>query len=678
MNKRNLIAGLLVIMVLTAFITKDVLKGVDIASMDKSANPREDFYQFANGSWCKNNPVPSVEARWTSFNILNEKNNENLKKILQDAAADKNAAPNSPRQIVGDFYRIAMDTNRIEGEGISHVLKELHNIDKIKDKHELLNVIAKFQKKGISCGFSFDVTQDIKKSDTYICFLSQGGLGLPDRDYYFKQDDKSNRIREEYKQYIMKMFQAVDVENSNAPFNVDAIMYIETELASASMTRVERRDMEKQYNKKAISEWNAMYPRLSFREYFDQIQIPMREDQEIIIAQPQYFDKLNMLFDIVALEQWKAYFKWKLINTSANYLNNDINKMSFDFYGTVLNGTKEQKPRWKRVISSANSLIGELVGQEYVKVAFSASSKKRINEMVDNLRESFRARIIKLDWMSETTKQKALEKLSSFSRKLGYPDKWKDYNGLIIKRDMNYLDLYFTCCEFEFRRNVEKLDKPVDRTEWEMLPQTVNAYYNPVNNEIVFPAAIMQPPFFNPDADDAVNYGAIGAVIGHEFSHGFDDQGSKYDAKGNMNKWWTDDDRKKFDDKTKVLVDQYNKFFVEDKINVNGELTLGENIADFAGLTVSYDAYQLSLKGKSKKNIDGYTPEQRFFIGYAQVWKNNARPEYTRQQVMTDPHSPGRFRVIGPLSNMPQFYAAFGVKNGDKMFRDEKDRASIW
>jgi putative endopeptidase len=392
--------------------------------------------------------------------------------------------------------------------------------------------------------------------------------------------------------------------------------------------------------------------------------------------QPDYFLHLNSSM-LSNLDVWKTYLKWKVINTSSPYLHSKAVNANFAFYGTKLTGTKEQKPRWKTVIGHANNMIGELVAQEYVKIAFTPESKKRVNEMVDNLRESFRDRINKLDWMSDPTKAKAIEKLNSFTRKLGYPDKWTDLTQLKVSRE-SYIANYFNSSEFWFKYNLNKLGNPVDKDEWEMLPQTVNAYYNPVNNEIVFPAAIMQPPFFDAKADDAVNYGAIGAVIGHEFSHGFDDQGSKYDAQGNLNDWWTAEDRKLFDERTKVLVNQFNQFEVLDSVFVNGELTLGENIADLAGLTVSYDAYMRSLAGKQRTNIDGYTPEQRFFIGFGQVWRGHARPEFLRQQVVTDPHSPAKFRVLGPLSNMPQFYNAFGVKKGDGMWRDESARAKIW
>jgi putative endopeptidase len=660
-----------------AFVYKEIQKGVDVQSMDKKANPRKDFNQFANGNWMKNNPIPETESRWTSFNVLAERNYDLLHTILLNAANTPNPVEGSNVQKVGDFYRIAMDTAKLEREGFGPVMKDFAAIMVIPDGKDAIRYAGEMHRKGLPAFFSFGVGQDIKKNDEYTCYLSQGGLSLPDRDYYLKDDEKSKNFRKEYVIHIANMFKLMGTGADEATKTGEEILALETRLAKASMSRVERRDPDKTYNKRTLDELKSAYPNINWKAYFDQVGLPAQFQNTFIVGQPLFFEELNSVVATTSIFTIRKYCKWKTISATSSYLSDAFASESFRFYSAVLTGTKEQKPRWKRSVNSANSLIGELVAQEYVKVAFSEESKKRLNEMVDNLRAAFKVRIEKLDWMSAETKTKALEKLASFNRKLGYPDKWMDYSKLEIKYD-SYLANYYRAATFEFEYDLNRLGKPVDKSEWGMLPQTVNAYYSPLMNEIVFPAAIMQPPFFDPAADDGVNYGAIGAVIGHEFSHGFDDKGSKFDAQGNLNNWWTDADKDKFNARTKIMVEQYNAFKVEDSLNVNGELTLGENIADFAGLTVAYDAYMLSLQGKEQKKIDGFTPQQRFFIGFAQVWRANTRPEYLRQQVLTDPHSPAKFRVLGPLSNMPQFYEAFGVKPGDAMYRNDSIRVKIW
>lgn len=675
--KPILLASAATLIIGGAFVYKSGDKGVDVQSMDKKANPRNDFNQFANGTWIKNNPVPSTESRWTSFNVIAERNYDLLRTILETAAADKTAPQGSARQKIGDFYRIAMDTNKLEADNYTPLTTDLGSIMVLVDAKDVMNYVGKMHRKGLPAFFGFGVNQDVKKSDEYACYLSQAGLGLPDRDYYLKEDEKSKNIRKEYLAHISRMFQMIGSNTPESEKIATEILEFETALAKASMTRVERRDPDKTYNKKTVEELQTLYPNINWKGYFEQTGLAKKNVSTFIVGQPLFFEELNKRMASTSIFTLRNYLKWKAVSASSSYMSSRFADESFRFYSNVLTGTKEQKPRWKRTVNQANNLIGELVAQEYVKVAFSEESKKRLNEMVDNLREAFKIRIQNLDWMSAETKTKALEKLASFNRKIGYPDKWTDYSKLEIKTD-SYLENYFRSNTFDFDENIDRLGKPIDKTEWGMLPQTVNAYYSPLMNEIVFPAAIMQPPFFDPAADDAVNYGAIGAVIGHEFSHGFDDKGCKFDAKGNLNNWWTADDKAKFDARTKVMVNQYNQYKVEDSVYVNGELTLGENIADFAGLTVAYDAYMLSLKGKEKKKINGFTPEQRFFIGFAQVWRGNARPEFLRQQVVTDPHSPARFRVLGPLSNMPQFYEAFGVQKGDGMYREDSIRVKIW
>lgn len=672
-NKLIIAAALLATGTTSAFIYSNILKGVDVNAIDKKVSPKSDFFLFSNGSWIKNNPIPASEGRWTAFNIVAERNNLILKNILETAAKSNNKDLNSSQGKVGLFYNVAMDTIKLNNDEFNPVQSLLKDIESISNPTQILETIAKLHSIGISAAFGFSVSQDVKNSELYVPYLSQSGLGLPDKDYYLKNDNHNESIRKEYVLLINDMFEMAS-QNNQLPGEM--VLKFETEMANTSMSRTERRNMEKQYNPFALADLNTKFGAISWKNYFETIKLNTAAVKHVIVMQPDYIAHLNNSID-KNMEGWKTYLKWKIISATVPYLHDKAINRSFAFYGTKLTGTTEQKPRWKTTLAHANNMIGELVGQEFVKVAFTPESKKRVNEMVDNLRESFRDRINNLDWMSAPTKVKALEKLASFTRKLGYPDKWTDMSNLKLT-DESYVANYFSSSNFWFNYNLNKLGKPVDKNEWRMLPQTVNAYYNPVNNEIVFPAAIMQPPFFDPKADDAVNYGAIGAVIGHEFSHGFDDQGSKYDAKGNLNDWWTAEDRKLFDQRTKILVDQFNKFEVLDSVFVNGELTLGENIADLAGLTVSYDAYLRSLNGKPKTKIDGYTPEQRFFIGFGQVWRGNARAEYLRQQVVTDPHSPAQFRVIGPLSNMPQFYDAFGVKQGDKMWRNDSDRAKIW
>jgi putative endopeptidase len=673
MKNKIIIAGAITALSASAFIYATVNKGVDVAAMDKSVAANNDFFSYANGNWIKNNPIPESESRWSAFNIVAERNNLLLKTILEEAAKNNSALPNSNIHKIGIFYQTAMDTAKLELQKFDMLNPILGKIKNINTTGDLITTIAEMHMMGISAGFGFDVSQDVKNSNTNIAYLAQGGLGLPDKDYYLKMDDRSVTIRQGYQKHIQECFRQID-GNIN-PNDLALILDLETTLARSCMSRTERRNMDRQYNLTSLQEFSDQCVNIDWRRYFTTIGIE-GELNRFVVMQPEFFTQLNQLF-IGDLKAWKMYLKWRVLNTTAPYLHKNAVNANFNFYGKMLTGAKEQKPRWKRAIGYANGMIGELVAQEYVKVAFTPESKKRVNVMVDNLRESFRERITNLDWMSAATKIKALEKLNSFTRKLGYPDKWTDLNNLEISRE-SFVTNYFNSSKFWFKYTLDKLNKPVDKTEWEMLPQTVNAYYNPVNNEIVFPAAIMQPPFFDPKADDAVNYGAIGAVIGHEFSHGFDDQGSKYDAQGNLNDWWSETDRKLFDARTKILVNQFNGFEVLDSVFVNGELTLGENIADLAGLTVAYDAYQRSLQNKSRTNIDGFTPEQRFFIGFGQVWRGHARNEFLRQQVVTDPHSPARFRVIGTLSNMPQFYQAFGVKKGDGMWLADSTRAKIW
>jgi putative endopeptidase len=673
MNKKLLTTiGVTALLFGTAAMLEDKIKGIDLTAIDKNVNPGEDFYRYANGNWIANNPVPSTESRWSSFNIVSERNNETLRQILEEAAADVKAPAGSTKQKVGAFYRVYMDTLKRDQQGSAPVKPLLDKINSISSKADLIKVVADLHKKGIRGFFNFYVSQDLKNSTSYIVYVSQGGLGLPDRDYYTKTDKKSEETRIAYLAHVTKMAELFGM--STEGFST-TVMKIETDLATKSMTRTERRNQEKQYNKRSFNQFNTDYLNLNFSNYCKLTEVAKFDS--LIVSQPDFFSNLNNMIANYSLDELKAYLKWNVMNTSAGYLGTAFEKQNFSFYGTALSGTKEQKPMWKRGINAANGIVGELLGQLFVEKSFSPESKKRVNEMVDNIMAAFKVRLTQLDWMSEPTRIKALEKLASFTKKFGYPDKWTDFSKLEIKED-SYIQNFFRASEFGHRDMVSKLGKPIDKNRWGMFPQTVNAYYNPTLNEIVFPAAIMQPPFFDAQADDAVNYGSIGAVIGHELTHGFDDQGSKYGADGNLKSWWTPEDRKLFEAKTKKLVDQYNSFFVADSLHVNGELTLGENIADLGGLTIAYEAYKMHLTKHPSLIENGYTPEQRFFLGFAQVWKNTVRPEALRQLILTDPHSPGEFRVLGPLSNMPSFYEAFGVQKGQKMYKSEEERANIW
>lgn len=650
-------------------------KGVNLAYMDTTIDPKEDFYNYACGAWARNNPVPESESRWGSFNELSESNNELLRKILEEAAADKNATKGSVRQKIGNFYYTAMDSIKLEKEGFSPLKPELDKIKAIDNSDKLIENIAYFNTYQVNACFSFYIYLDAKKSNEHIAYIGQGGLGLPDRDFYLNDDAKTKNIRDEYQKHLIKTFELLGKSNEEATTASNAVVKIETELAKASMTRVERRDVEKQYNKMSLDKLQTLAPNINWSLYFSTM--GANNMTEIIVSQPDFVTAVSNLFKSSPVKEWQSYLEWHLLKETSGKLSDAFVNQNFYFYGTVLNGVKVNKPRWKNSLAVSNNVLGEAVGQAFVEKAFTPESKKRVNEYVDNITAAFGERIKQLDWMGDSTKQKALLKLNSFSRKLGYPDKWKDYSTLEINRD-SYVLNYLRAQHFDYLENIKKLGQPIDKTEWGMPPQTVNAYYNPAMNEIVFPAAIMQPPFFDPEADDAVNYGGIGAVIGHELTHGFDDEGSKFSGDGNLENWWTEADLDKFNSKTQLIVDQFNGFPAVDSLNVNGHLTLGENIADLGGLSIAYYAYQKSLEGKPREIIDGLTPEQRFFIGWAQVWKTNMRPEALRQMVLTNTHSPGNYRVLGPLSNMTEFYKAFDVKPGNKMYREDSQRAKIW
>ncbi len=652
-------------------------KAIDLKNFDTSANPRNDFYQYVNGNWLKNNPVPASESSWGSFNELREKNIKNLHIVLDEAAKDLKAPQGTNKQKIGDFYRSGMDSVKRNADGAAPLKDVFDRVAGIKNLEDFMTVNAYLHSVGVRSLFHFHVGQDDKISTEMITNFNQGGLGLPDRDYYLNDDDASKTIQNEYMSHLTLMFVLLGDQKQACIDNAATIVRIETELAKASRKRVELRDPELNYNKKSIAELKALMPNINWDNFFRNT--GMNGLSSVIVGQPDFFTKVNEMLTSVSIADWKTYLRWNIINTFAGELSDAFVKQDFHFYETVLNGTKEMKPLWKRCLGATDGAMGEALGQLYVEKFFTAESKKRVNTMVENLIAAYKERINKLDWMSAETKIKAIEKLNIVMKKLAYPDKWRDYSSLDIRKD-SYVQNVMRTHTFEFNRNIGKLGKPVNRAEWEMSPPTVNAYYNPSMNEIVFPAGIMQTPFFNAEADDAVNYGCMGAVIGHELTHGFDDQGSQFDANGNLKNWWTDDDKSKFKAKTEVLQKQFDAFVAIDDVHVNGKLTLGENIADLGGLTIAYYAYQKACKDGTAKNekIDGFTGEQRFFISWTQGWRTNMRPEALKKLVKTNPHSPGNFRVIGPLSNMPEFFQAFGIKQGDKMFRPETERAIIW
>ncbi|HKR02293.1 MAG TPA: M13 family metallopeptidase, partial [Pyrinomonadaceae bacterium] len=594
--------------------------------------------------------------------------------ILDSLLAKKSYPAGSNEQKVADFYASCMDEPKIESEGIKPLEPELQRIAGINDILGLQDEIARFHARRIPAVFGFGAAQDFKESKSVIAQAVQGGLGLPDRDYYTNDDEKSKRTRDEYVKHVARTFELMGDEPARAASQAQTVLKIETQLAQNSVTRVQRRNPEANYHPMIKAELVEMTPHFDWGRYFRTLGLP--EIGKVNVGQPGFFKGADKLLTDIPLEDWKTYLRWHLVNAASPTLSMKFVEENFNFNGKYLTGTQEMLPRWKRCVASTDRALGEALGELYVKKTFTPQARVRAQEMVKNLVEALRADLTTLDWMSDQTRQRAIAKLDAFVRKIGFPDKWRSYESLQISRGPFYNNAV-SAGEFEFKRNVGKIGRPVDRTEWGMSPPTVNAYYNPSINEIVFPAGILQPPFYDPKADDAFNYGGIGAVIGHEMTHGFDDQGAKFDADGNLVMWWTPDDFKKFSDRTNCVVKQFSGYEVEPGLFQKGELVVGESVADLGGLTVAFAAYQKSLEGKPRpKEINGFTPEQRFFLGWAQVWAQNIRPEAARLRNATDSHPLGRFRVNGPLSNMPTFAKAYGCKPGDAMVRAE--RCQIW
>jgi putative endopeptidase len=647
-------------------------KFIDPANMDLSVRPGDNFYLYANGTWIKNNPVPPSKTRWGSFDKLNEENLGRLRTLLESAAAG--ADKDAHLQKIGDLYLSGMDSAALESKGYQPIQPDLDRIAAITDIRGILKEIAFERSHGIASPLiGFFVGPDRKNVSQYIPQVGQGGITLPDRDYYLKSDARSVEIRKAYATHLNNMFRLIGKTEEQAAAAADAVFRIENALASAEMSRVEMRDPYKTYNKFSWKDLSATTPAIDWKTWAGQMEVSGVDS--LVVSNPSFLKNVDLLLTAVALRDWKDYLQWNVVRSSAPLLSNAFVLETFTF-NQVLSGQKEQTPRWQRMSRLVDEQLGDQLGQIYVEKYFSAAAKQRMQELVSNLQETFSARISRVDWMSEETKQKAKEKLQAFLKKIGYPDTWKDYSSVTIRRD-DLVGNVRRCGIWNYDDNVTRLGKPVDRTRWSMTPPTINAYYNPSNNEIVFPAGILQFPFFDFEADDAVNYGGIGAVIGHEMTHGFDDQGRQFAADGNLKDWWNKSDADKFKTKADEVVTQYNGYPV-DTLHVNGRLTLGENLADLGGLSIAYEAFTKTKQFKEGKKIDGFTPAQRFFLSWAQVWRGNVLPRTAAQLILTDPHSPGNYRGNGPLTNVDAWYEAFDIKPGDKMYKAPEQRTKIW
>ncbi len=672
--------GVLALIGCTTVANKTLQSGIDLQYADRSIRPQDDLYRYLNGKWLETFRLPSDKATYGSFTYIDDTTQEQLRKIVE-SLPPADAAPGSGSGGAGadagkiaDLYLSFMDEERLENLGLTPLQADFAAIDAVSGKGEISALIARMNRIGAGAPYDFYINQDAKDSLQYAVIIHQSGLGMPDRDYYLKDDPKLKEVRAKYAAHIGKMLEMTHDEQAEA--DAAAIIDLETALAKLQWTRVENRDPVKTYNKTAIGDLPKLMPGYDWQRYLRGSGIDGRAGS-VIISQPSYFSGLDQLVAATPLPVWKVYFKWHLLSAAAPYLSKALVEERFAFNGTVLSGIPENRARWKRGVALLDSAMGEALGKRYVDRYFPPQNKARMEALVRNLLDAYRRDIDTLDWMSPETKKGAQAKLDKMVTKIGYPDTWRDYGALQISRG----DLWGNVVranEFEYRRNLDKLGKPVDRKEWQMTPQTVNAYYNPPMNEIVFPAAILQPPFFNVDADDAVNYGGIGGVIGHEMSHGFDDRGSQYDADGNLRDWFTPEDHEKFKAKARALVAQYDVYEPVPGFHVNGELTLGENIGDNSGLAIAYKAYRLSLAGKPAPVIDGLTGDERLYLGWVQVWRGKAREAEAIQRTKTDPHSPPAVRGTAPVVNQEGFYIAFGVKEGDKMYLPPDRRVAIW
>lgn len=665
------------ILLLTGFVgckqkTDTTQKFIDTSAFDSSVKPGDNFYQFVNGKWLKTAVIPSTESSVGSFLDVYNRTKEHIKGILEEVSKGSNP-DGSIEQKVGDFYASGMDSVTIEKRGYEPIKPTLQEIDGIKDTKGLVAFVAKQQTQNEGILYAPYVAADDKNSSMNILAFYQSGLGLPDRDYYFKTDSATIAVQKAYQTYLKKLFILTGTDSVTAVKNVADIYDLEKKIASSHRTNVELRDPKSNYNKLSVADLQKKMPAFDWVTVINTLGV---KADSVNVNQPAFYAKVNELLTTTPLPVWKAYLKASRIKLAASVLSSAFVKASFD-YQKALSGQQEIKPRWERMYWSVDGNLGDALGQLYVKKYFTEDAKNRMLDLVNNLSTAFEARINKLDWMSDSTKTKAKDKLHAFLKKIGYTDKWRDYSKVTIDKN-KYFENLQACSQNEFNYQINKVGKPVDKTEWGMTAPTINAYYNPLFNEIVFPAGILQFPFFDPAADDAINYGGIGLVIGHEMTHGFDDQGAQYDKDGNLKNWWGKSDSLQFVAKSKLVINQYNGFTILDTLHVNGALTTGENMADNGGLAIAYDAFKMTKQGQDTTRIDGFTPDQRFFISFAQVWRSKLKDELARVYINTDPHSPDKWRVFGPLSNFTPFYTAFDVKEGDKMYKVEKDRIKIW
>lgn len=648
--------------------------GIDLANLDTTNLPGTDFYRYACGGWIKNNPLTDEYSQYGSFTVLAENNRKQIQGLIEELAGGQHQA-GSVAQKVGDLYKIAMDSVKLNQEGVKPIEAELKEIAGLKDKKQLYPLLAEMYKKGIASYLALYVGADEMNSNMNAVQIGQYGLSMGDRDYYLLTDESTTKIREAFKAHVEKMYQLAGFDAATAKKGMEVVMDVETRLAKAFRSRVELRDPHANYNKMSMEDIKKNYPTFDWDSYLNGLDL--KDVKEIIVGQPASLEASVKILDTLPLADQALYLQWKLIDAAASFLSDDLREQNFDFYSRTMSGAQEMQPRWKTAVSVVSSTLGEAVGQMYVEKYFPAAAKERMIALVKNLQDALGERIKALEWMGDSTKTKALEKLATFHVKIGYPDKWKDYTSLEIKDDSYWANIE-RASRWGHAEMVAKAGKPVDKDEWLMTPQTVNAYYNPTTNEICFPAAILQPPFFDMNADDAFNYGAIGVVIGHEMTHGFDDQGRQYDKDGNLKDWWTEEDAKKFDERAQVMVAFFDSIEVAPGVHANGKMTLGENIADHGGLQVSFQAFKKATAQAPLEVKDGFTPEQRFFLAYAGVWANNIRPEAVLQMTKIDVHSLGEWRVNGALPHIGAWYDAFGITDKDPMYVPVEKRVSIW